>query len=126
MEKETVLEVLKSLADGLHPATGEIFPESSPYQHPLIIRSLYSAIHLLDVPAKKSGNRTDKPANAGKSWSADEDQALTEAFNQGLSESELAGQLQRTTFAIEARLVKLGHKEPSVNMGYALSAARAR
>ncbi|MGI9281408.1 MAG: hypothetical protein ACR2PX_17505 [Endozoicomonas sp.] len=126
MDKETTVEVLKQLAkqlaEGVHPSTGEIFPDSAPYQHPLIIRSLYSAIQLLEPSRRKAA--ANKPIKAGKPWSREEDEQLKADYNNGLGTKELAETLERTPFAIEARLVKLGLQDATPNMAYAFTRPR--
>jgi hypothetical protein len=48
------------------------------------------------------------PANAGKSWETSEDDQLIASFDSGMSIKELALKHQRTSGAIQSRLVKLG------------------
>ncbi|WP_034837823.1 hypothetical protein [Endozoicomonas numazuensis] len=122
MDKESTVEVLKQLAEGVHPSTGEIFSDSAPYQHPLIIRSLYSAIQLLEPSRRKAA--ANRPGKAGKPWSKEEDEQLTVEFNNGLGTKELAKILERSPFAIEARLVKLELQEASPNMAYVFAKPR--
>jgi hypothetical protein len=49
MDRDTALGILKSLADGIHPATGAVMPADSPYQHPDTIRALFHAIGALQA-----------------------------------------------------------------------------
>ena len=39
-------EILHALANGVDPVTGEVLPESSPYNNPAVIRALYHALDL--------------------------------------------------------------------------------
>ena len=123
MEKSEALGIIQALADGVDPDTGEIFPDDSPYQHPRIIRALFVASRAIETllaqerqgQSKKNGvtadseGRTRKslPINAGKGWTAEENQALLIAFEQGISTKELAKGHQRTEGAIISRLVRL-------------------
>jgi len=123
MEKEAALKIIQQLANGTDPHTGEIFRTDSPYQHPDTVRALFAAARALEgpsAPAKPRATGTENaPQNAGKPWSGDEDKALTAAFDAGKQIPELAAQHQRSRFAIEARLAKLGKIEPPANMrGY--------
>jgi len=113
METAKTLAVLKALADGIDPATGEQFPAGSAYQHPDTVRALFSAIGMLDSAAPPA---SPKPATAGKSapensgrpWSEEEDARLGKTYDSGKSIEELAGMHKRSKWAIEARLARLG------------------
>ena len=48
MEIEQVKKILKLLADGTDPFTGEIYPEGSPYHNSETIRALYEALLLIE------------------------------------------------------------------------------
>ena len=118
MERDKTLQILKALAEGIDPATGEQFPGGSSFQHPETVRALYSAIRLLEsgsapVPAAQASGEPRKPgpANAGRPWSQDEDLRLGKAYDSGRSIEELADAHQRSRIAIEARLAKLGRIE---------------
>ena len=127
MERDKVLHILKALADGVDPASGEQLADDSPYQRPSTVRALYCAIHLLENPGSSAGvspspgaaqtqpaDQPDTPrpertrANAGRPWSTAEETQLSEAFDSGRTIAELAQAHQRSRWAIEARLAKLG------------------
>lgn len=110
MEREKTLEILKTLADGIDPGTGERFPASSPYQHADIVRALYCAIRAMEGTTQMKSGAQPKPApeNAGHPWSEEEDARLGKAFEAGKSIDELAVAHKRSKWAIESRLVRLG------------------
>jgi len=56
---------------------------------------------------------TAAPGNAGKSWTEDEDHRLVAAFDAGTPVAALARTHERTTGAINSRLVKLGRLQAS-------------
>ena len=119
MEMEAALKIIEQLANGTDPHTGEIFGADSPYQHPDTVRALYFALRELNAqaaPKQRAAASENAPQNAGKPWAADEDKALAAAFDQGRQIPELAMQHQRSRFAIEARLAKLGKIAPPANM----------
>lgn len=120
MEAVAAQKILQQLANGVDPHTGEVFRADSPYQHPDTVRALFAAVRALEVspvPAKQRPTGNEKaPQNAGKPWSADEDQALAAAFDAGKQIPELADQHQRSRFSIEVRLAKLGKIAPPANM----------
>ena len=113
MEQDRALAILRTLSDGVDPATGETFPASSPYQRPDVIRALYWAVHTLQISAARSQRQAapraeGSPTNAGRPWSAEEDVRLAQAFDAGTPPDQLAQVHQRSRWAIEARLVRLG------------------
>jgi hypothetical protein len=125
MQQDRALAILKTLADGVDPATGEQFSADSPYQHPDTIRALYWAVHTLSGPVRPQWQAAPRPegapTNAGKPWSEEEDALLGKAFDAGKPIEQLAVEHGRSRWAIEARLVKLGRiPEPSVEMRFPL------
>jgi hypothetical protein len=105
MEKGQAVEIIQSLADGVHPLTGEVFSNESPYQNPQIVRALFIALAALK-PGSKGSGKVNLPINAGKPWSKEEDKQLLEHFDAGKPLDELAALHGRTTGGIQARLVK--------------------
>ena len=119
MEKAVALKIIQQLADGIDPQTGKAFRPDSPYQQPDTVRALFAAVQALDAqPAPKARAVTNEnaPQNSGKPWSDEEDQTLAAAFEAGKKIPELAASHQRSRFAIEARLAKLGKIEPPANL----------
>ena len=110
MEKAQAVEIIQSLADGVHPLTGELFPPDSPYQNPHVVRALFAALSALKTG--KSERKQGQPSNAGKPWSKEEDNQLLALFDAGKTIEELAADYQRTTGGIQARLVKHGRIQP--------------
>ena len=43
MDQAQALAVVRSLANGVDPETGEVFPPESAYQRPQTVRALYEA-----------------------------------------------------------------------------------
>ncbi|TWO69379.1 hypothetical protein FN976_19000 [Caenimonas sedimenti] len=117
MELQIARQILDTLAQGIHPVTGEAMPEDSPYNAPPVIRALHTVARALEggaaapVPAPAKTTRA-APANAGKAWSAEDDAVLETGFDAGTDLKQLAETLARTRFGVEQRLIKLG-KMPS-------------
>jgi hypothetical protein len=111
MELQIARQIIDTLAQGIHPVTGEAMPEDSPYNAPPVIRALHAVSRALQgassPPAAPESTRS-RPPNAGKAWSAQEDAALETAFDAGIALKQVAQELGRTQFAVEQRLVKLG------------------
>ncbi len=61
-------------------------------------------------PITKSLNShtTKRPENAGKFWSADEEQLLVKMYNNNATKKEMCDAFKRTENGLAARLVKLG------------------
>jgi hypothetical protein len=122
METARSIEILKSLADGIDPATGKPFAADSTYQHPDTVRALFFAIRALEQrapqalsqqtpgPGKPRPDKSGRPApeKAGQPWSEEEDARLGQAYDSGQSIEELAQTHKRSKWAIEARLARLG------------------
>jgi hypothetical protein len=123
MELQTARQIIDTLAQGIHPVTGEAMAEDSPYNAPPVIRALFAVSQALEgqapAPAQAEGakparaakparERPAQPVNAGKPWSADDDAQLEAGFDQGDDAKVLADRLGRTRFGIEQRLIKLG------------------
>jgi hypothetical protein len=110
MERDKALKILKALADGIDPNTGEQFPAGSTYQYPDTVRALCYAVQTLEGPAQpreRSAQQKNQPENAGRPWSEEEDTRLGKEFDAGKTVLELADEFKRSRIAIEARLVKL-------------------
>ena len=120
MEREQTLKILNALANGVHPATGEVFGADSPYQQPDTVRALFEAVRIVEGssaptrdgpgPERRAG---DMPANTFVRWTAEEEERLAAGFDAGKTSAELAKLHNRSRAAIEARLLKLGKIDAS-------------
>ncbi|MCX6996611.1 MAG: hypothetical protein NTV49_05890 [Kiritimatiellaeota bacterium] len=135
MEPTRAKEIVKALADGRDPATGEPFPPDSPYQQADTVRALYLALEALERGGRpaRTGDAAPRAARpidpnrpkVGAAWTPEEEQRLRDAFAEfkrstensssvatAVSESEwrrrIAADHGRYPGAITARLVKLG------------------
>jgi DNA-binding transcriptional regulator YbjK len=113
MEQAQALAVIRSLANGVDPVTGEVFPAESAYQRPLVVRALYEAASALERQERVSRRKSQLPAKTGEPWTEDEDRKLLSAFDQGKCLQDLAAHHERTMGAVRARLVKYGRLNPS-------------
>ena len=100
--------ILKALAEGVNPITGEILPKSDSCNQPDVIRSLYVAVNELDKAEKRSKMRRSLPENAGKPWTAEDDKELSKMFDKGCTTSDICTYFKRTKGGIASRLVRLG------------------
>ena len=109
MELQIARQIIDTLAQGIHPITGEAMPDDSPYNAPPVIRALHAVSRALEgMSAPPEAPARVRPPNAGKAWSPQEDQALETAFDAGIPLKQVAQELGRTPFAVEQRLVKMG------------------
>lgn len=106
METNETMKIIQALANGTDPVTGEVFPDSSPYNHPKIIRALFQTLKALE--RSRGREERERPGNAGKPWDEKEDRDLIKDFDARIPTKEIAAKHGRTEYAITARLVKLG------------------
>ena len=99
-------EIIKALANGVNPATGEILPSDSVCNEPDVIRALYAAAEALNSQEKKEPK--PKPENSGKRWTNEDDNLLSEMFDNECSKKEICNRCGRTGYSVAARLVRLG------------------
>lgn len=71
-----------------------------------IVRALNVVVAELDKLAVRKSR--PQPDNAGKPWTKDEEEQLTEEYRGGIAASEIAKLHNRSKGAITARLVRLG------------------
>ena len=114
MELQTARQIIDTLSQGVHPVTGEAMPADSPYNEPAVIRALFTVSYALQ--SKPPRARRELPPNAGKPWAPDDDAQLAAAYREGKDVKQLAAELGRTQFAVEARLVKMGLLPPRAGM----------
>ena len=108
MHLESALPIVKALADGVNPVTGEQYPEQSPYAEPRALRALFAAVDLMQREVEREKRRERLPANFGKPWSEGEDKAIALAFDAGATIPDMARKHARTQGSIRLRLEKLG------------------
>ncbi len=106
MDLERAQELLRLLADGADPTTGERLPDESVYNRPEIIRALHCVLRALQD--RETGLSA---VNAGRSWSPEEEERLRREYDAGLSAQVIARRHGRTEGAIEARLSELGCRD---------------
>ena len=108
MDATQALAVVRSLANGVDPESGEVFPPDSAYQRPEVVRALYEAAGALERIERFERRKSQLPQKTGEPWSEDEDRRLLAAFDAGGALQELAAAHERTMGAVRARLLKYG------------------
>jgi hypothetical protein len=99
------LKVVRALANGVDPETGNKLEENSACRRPQIVKALNRAISAL-VQEQKREQR--KPTNAFRAWTGAEDAQVCEEVRNGMDFHDIAKAHNRTVPSIVARLVKLG------------------
>lgn len=125
MELQQARAIVETLAQGIHPVTGELMDADGPYNEPAVIRALFTVARALEGGAGKTSKEPieRRVPNQGRPWAPEDDAKLDAAFAAGADLKPLAQELGRTTFALEARLVKLGRLPPRSGMRFATTAA---
>ena len=108
MNASEALGIVRALASGVDPVTGDAFPAESAYQRAQIVRALYEAASALERSARFERKRAQLPPKTGVAWTGEEDRRLLAAFDGGRALGEVAAEHERTQGAIRARLVKYG------------------
>src|SRR5882672_5155894 len=103
MDQAQALAVVRSLANGVDPESGEIFPPESAYQRPQVVRALHEAATALERVERFERRKAQMPAKTGEPWSEDEDRKLLASFDAGRALQELAAAHERTMGAVRAR-----------------------
>lgn len=106
MELTKAREIIRILADGVDPTTGEVLPVENVYNSPEVIRALFAVLDATAPAPQSSPHR-----NAGKPWTNVEDAQLKNEFAAKMSISDIAKEHGRTYGAIESRLDHLGLKK---------------
>jgi hypothetical protein len=113
MDEVTALKLIDTLANGVNPTTGELLAADNPCQQPDVLRALWLASRALQEQRLRLLRQSTLPANVGKPWSEDENNALIAEFHAGRAMADIASMHQRTQAGIQARLEKLGLVQPA-------------
>jgi len=117
MDRQEVITVLESLANGIDPGTGARLPHEA-FHTADTVRALFNATSLLKeadalLTRRKGRNGPTKLTSAGTLWNAEEDAQVCREFESGMTVSQIALQHGRSSGAITSRLVKLGRIDPA-------------
>jgi hypothetical protein len=107
MTRNRAAATLKMLAQGLHPATGEILPLGGVLSDVEVVRALFLGAEALQTQTA-SNSQSSELSRQGQPWSEAEDQQLRNSYARPKSTQQLAKEHGRSCGAIKARLVRLG------------------
>lgn len=115
MNLDDALATIRSMAAGENPDTGMPFGPNSVLDNPRVIRALHFILSELEQKQRTQGVKPEVqkhsgsfPEQAGKTWSAQDDQTLINQWKSGVPIQKIASQFQRSRGSIAARLVRLG------------------
>lgn len=117
MNFEQARNIIHELAGGTDPVSGKPIPENSPYNHPPVIRALFTLLQSVKNNAKprktieerkEENRRCGRPLNAGLPWDDESRQNVARQFNNGFSIDKMAQEFERTPGAIIAELKRQG------------------
>jgi len=111
MDDMQAAEILKALAAGTGPAASLPLANPADLQSAEVLRALFLGADALQTRAQAGRRQSTLPRNAGKPWSAEEDERLLAGFDAGRKMDELVAAHERTRAGLEARLVKHGRLE---------------
>ena len=123
MELNQSRNIVKTLAQGIHPTTGEVFPSESPYNDPDVIRALFSILEFVKQTRKPKMSVEERrrlnlelgrAKNSGLPWT-DEDRAIVRSgFQEGETIEKLAAALGRSSGSIVAEVIRQDLLPPSL------------
>lgn len=121
MEIREAQSLVKTLAQGIDPNSGEVFAPDSPYNEPNIIRALFTVYdfvrqarkpRITDDEKRRENLELGRPRNHGLPWTDDARSQVAHDFENGKTVEELAATLERTQGAIRAELIRQGLLSP--------------
>lgn len=101
-------ELLTILADGVNPMTGEVLPQEDPCNQVEIVRALHAVLGAISEPEAIDAKQKNKPVNAGKPWTKEEEAEIIAAFDAGTPVAQIAKDHGRTRGSVRSRLTQLG------------------
>jgi hypothetical protein len=109
MENQEALSIVRALACGMNPESGTALEPESICRQPRVVKALNRALGALLQLEQREQQR---PAQAGRYWSREEDAQVCAEVRRGIDFQEIARSHNRTVPSIVARLIKLGETRP--------------
>ena len=107
--------IIRHLAEGVHPLTGEILSGDTVLNEPMVIRALFALLTDAETGSKRVETKRNMPENFGKPWDEAGRTRVREGYLAGETEAALARELKRTRGAITAELTRQGLIGPAFN-----------
>jgi hypothetical protein len=112
MEIQEALKIMRALADGLSPETGEVLSADLVYQYAPVVRAFHRAVGALEIMEERERSRRAPATNAGRSWSRAECAGFARSCGEELISIRSQGLTIELLVRIVARLVRLGKIGP--------------
>src|SRR5450755_3651310 len=96
MEIQEALKIMRALADGVNPETGEVLSNDLVFQNPQNVRAMHRAVCALEFMEERERNRRLLPKNAGRPWSPQEDAQVCDELRSGSDFQKIARTHNRT------------------------------
>ena len=109
MDIHEALKIMRALATGTNPETGEAFEANAVCRKPSVAKALNQGLSAL---LKQEERERFKLTNTGGYWSREEIAKLFDEVYQGLDFHEIAQRHNRSEGSIVARLIRLGKIRP--------------
>lgn len=110
MKELTLSRILRMLAIGINPETGEQLPHFISIHTPAKRKYFLKLADEIEDMDEELKRRAEKKNNTQwKPWSSEEELILTDAYNKGVTTDEIAIRHDRSEAAIILRLIKTGH-----------------
>ena len=103
------VKIMRALATGTTPETGEHFEADPVYGNPKVVNALNRVLSTL---VKQEERERFRPTNTGGSWRWEEVAKLFDEVHQGLDFREIAQRHNRSVGSIVAGIIKLGTIRP--------------
>lgn len=114
MRRETAIDILEALLDGVDPVTGEVLPEGHVCLEATVMRALHVAVVALQTPEEAEAALPSYPLtksgklNAGRPWTEEDNQRLIQLYLDGRSIENICQLLQRRKPGVNNQLQYLG------------------
>lgn len=115
MTREEAAGILEKLLNGIHPVTGEVFPDGHVCAEVAVMRALHMGYAALmqtkeekePVPERESFAPASRE-NTHLPWTDEDDLYLRQAWAENVSVDDMRRKLRRTLRSVKCRLVYLG------------------
>ena len=108
MQTDDTIKIIRALAKGIDPQTGEELDANCPCRHPETASALNTCVHQLEfnenAALRRRLKQNNRPENAGKSWTNEEDARLRSAYIADKPIRQIAKDHKRTPTSIIGRL----------------------
>src|SRR5262249_37768910 len=112
MDLATAVQIVRTLADGRNPLTGQPLAAEDVCQQAPVVRALGLIVQHMQQEETRNAEARSNLRNAGRPWSFSEEAELLQQFEAGATVKQLALAHGRTEQAIHGRLYRLGKLPP--------------